>query len=387
MHLVYATYQYFPDSRTNTFQSISTIKEFMNLGYEVDLIYPDRKKLNHNKNINDFYSIDEEFNKIKVKHLSKNPYKKNNLYNRFNYLLSHFIYAYKLKKIISNLIRKDTLIFTRSPFIVYFLRRLDKPIAYEIHQLTKISKFLIKRFMKYSSNVLLIAVSPGISKILQNIDINHNAIEYLETGYDEQLFSKIEKTNIYNDNSENAIKFIYGGSLKIQGSEKGIKNLIKCFHQVCIENSIDNIYFDIYCSNNEEELDLANYLDVNNFSNHIRVHKRISNEKFIQELLQSNIGFIPLPNTDHVNNFSSSMKFFEFVRANLFILGSDVEANKRFQYKKLKLYKHNKDSIKKAILFAIENYDKDRFLVDEKITQYSYSNRIKVIEKRLKLLN
>ena len=83
----------------------------------------------------------------------------------------------------------------------------------------------------------------------------------------------------------------------------------------------------------------------------------------------------------------SSMKFFEFVRANLFILGSDVEANKRFQYKKLKLYKHNKDSIKKAILFAIENYDKDRFLVDEKITQYSYSNRIKVIEKRLKLLN
>ena len=133
MHLVYTTYQYFPDSRTNTFQSISTIKEFINLGYEVDLIYPDRKKLNHNKNINDFYSIDEEFNKIKVKHFSKNPYKKNNLYNRFNYLLNHFIYAYKLKKIISNLIRKDTLIFTRSPFIVYFFRRLDKPIAYEIH--------------------------------------------------------------------------------------------------------------------------------------------------------------------------------------------------------------------------------------------------------------
>ena len=106
--------------------------------------------------------------------------------------------------------------------------------------------------MKYSSNVLLIAVSPGISKILQNIDINHNAIEYLETGYDEQLFSKIEKTNIYNDNSENAIKFIYGGSLKIQGSEKGIKNLIKCFHHVCIENSIDNIYFDIYCSSKKK---------------------------------------------------------------------------------------------------------------------------------------
>ena len=387
MHLIYATYQYFPDSRTNTFQSISTIKEFINLGYEVDLIYPDRKKLNQNEDINDFYNIDEEFNKIKIKHFSKNPYKKVNLYNRFNYLLSHCIYAYKLKKIVPNLIKEDTFIFTRSPFVVYFLRKLDKPVAYEIHQLTKISKFLIKRFMKYSNNVLLIAVSPGIVKILQNIGVNDNAIEYLETGYDEQLFSKIEKINNYNDNSENVIKFIYGGSLKIQGSEKGIKNLIKCFHHVCIENSIDNIYFDIYCSSEEEELNLGKYLDENNFSNHIRVHKRISNINFYRELLQSNIGFIPLPNTDHVNNFSSSMKFFEFVRANLFILGSDVEANKRYHYKKLKLYKENKDSIKKSILFAIENYDNDSSLIDANITQYSYSNRVKVIEKRLKLLN
>ena len=63
MHLIYATYQYFPDSRTNTFQSISTIKEFLNLGYEVDLIYPDRKISNNN--IDKFYNIDKEFNKIK----------------------------------------------------------------------------------------------------------------------------------------------------------------------------------------------------------------------------------------------------------------------------------------------------------------------------------
>ena len=63
MHLIYATYQYFPDTRTNTFQSISTIKEFLNLGYEVDLIYPDRKISNNN--IDNFYNIDKEFNKIK----------------------------------------------------------------------------------------------------------------------------------------------------------------------------------------------------------------------------------------------------------------------------------------------------------------------------------
>ena len=51
MHLIYATYQYFPDFRTNTFQSMSTINEFLKLNYEVDLIYPNRKKQTHNEDI------------------------------------------------------------------------------------------------------------------------------------------------------------------------------------------------------------------------------------------------------------------------------------------------------------------------------------------------
>ena len=387
MHLVYATYQYFPDSRTNTFQSISTIKEYLNLGYEVDLVYPDRKNLKQNENINDFYNIDKEFNKIKIGHLSKNTYSKENLYNKLIYLANHFFYAYKLKNIVLKLTKDDTCIFTRSPFIVYFLRTLNKPIIYEIHQLTKISKFLIKIFMKGSRNILLIAVSPGISKTLNRLEINSDYVEYLETGYDEELFSKIEKTNKGIHKLENRVQFIFGGSSKIQGTEKGIKRLIQCFDEVCNENKLDNIYFDIYCSNDLEKLDLDKFLNTNNFSSQIIVHNRITNYDFIKKLLQSHIGFIPLPNTDHVNNFSSSMKFFEYIRANLFIIGSDVEANKRFDYEKLKLYKENNESIKKSIVFAIENHNMENNLLNEKIINFSYSNRIKIINDRLKSLN
>ena len=81
------------------------------------------------------------------------------------------------------------------------------------------------------------------------------------------------------------------------------------------------------------------------------------------------------------------MKFFEYIRANLFIIGSDVEANKRFDYEKLKLYKENNESIKKSIMFAIENYNMENNLLNEKIIKFSYSNRIKIINDRLKSLN
>ena len=67
MHLIYATYQYFPDTRTNIFNLFQPLKNFKP-GLLVDLIYPDRKISN---NIDNFYNIDKEFNKIKVRHLQK----------------------------------------------------------------------------------------------------------------------------------------------------------------------------------------------------------------------------------------------------------------------------------------------------------------------------
>ena len=71
----------------------------------------------------------------------------------------------------------------------------------------------------------------------------------------------------------------------------------------------------------------------------------------------------------------------------MFIIGSDVEANKRFDYRKLKLYKENNESIKKSIMFAIENHNMENNLLNEKIINFSYSNRIKIINDRLKSLN
>ena len=241
--------------------------------------------------------------------------------------------------------------------------------------------------MKGSRNILLIAVSPGISKTPNRLEINSDYVEYLETGYDEELLSKLKRLIKHQVNWKTEFNLFLAALSKIQGTEKGIKRLIQCFDEVCNENKLDNIYFDIYCSNDLEKLDLDKFLNTNNFSSQIIVHNRITNYDFIKKLLQSHIGFIPLPNTDHVNNFSSSMKFFEYIRANLFIIGSDVEANKRFDYEKLKLYKENNESIKKSIVFAIENHNMENNLLNEKIINFSYSNRIKIINDRLKSLN
>jgi len=387
MHLVYATYQYFPDFRTNTFQSMSTINEFLKLNYEVDLIYPNRKKHNNNEDIKKFYNIKKDFNVTPVSHLSKNTYETSSFFNRIIYLINHSLYAYKLKNTVKNLTKDNSFYFTRSPYIAYSLRKFNKPIVYEIHQLTKMSIFLIKFIFKNYKNILFVPVSPGIEKKLIESGINQNYIECLETGYDEDLFQEIEKNQKFNNIQQNQIRFIYGGSLTIQGVDKGIKNLIECFHDICIEKSLKNVIFDIYCSNFEEKSELSSFIEEKKILRKINIYDRVSHSEFIEEILKSDIGIIPLPDTHHVNYFSSSMKYFEFVRANLFIMCSDVLANKRFAYKKQTLYTPSKESIKEAILTSIENINKFSDIEHDHVLKYSFSSRTNNIIYKLKNLS
>ena len=86
-----------------------------------------------------------------------------------------------------------------------------------------------------------------------------------------------------------------------------------------------------------------------------------------------------MPDTDHTNLFSSSMKFFEYIRAGLLIVCSDVEANRRFNYPVIFHYKENQKSIENAILDAFNNLNESTNFDVSEIIEYSYQNRAKKI--------
>lgn len=380
MHLIYATYQYFPDSRTNTFQTMSTIKEFIKIGYKVDLIFPDRKKIELSKNIHEFYDLSDDLNITKVKHKSKNQLLNNNLYIKVKYLFNHFVFSFKIRKIVKQQLQNQSIIFTRSPFITFTLKKFKVPIVFEVHQFTKISRLLIKLSLNKSKQILFVAVSPGIEDILVSLNVSKSNIEYLETGYNEELFTENEIKKI--DYKDDVIQIIFGGSLTIQGVDKGVSDLIEVFDEISKENISKTLKLKIYCSNEIEKELITDYIFENRIISNIEVNNRIPSLEFARELLISDIGLIPLPNTNHVNLFSSSMKFFEYIRANLFIIGSNVEANKRYEYSRISLYENSKSSIKNCFLYALENYKNFTPLSPEKIKEYSFSNRVnKIINK------
>ena len=77
---------------------------------------------------------------------------------------------------------------------MFFLHQeIFKKIIYEIHQITKIAKFFIWLSNKKNKKIVFVALTPFIKNDLCNLGVNEDNILHLETGYDENLFSEIEK--------------------------------------------------------------------------------------------------------------------------------------------------------------------------------------------------
>ncbi len=380
MQIIYATYQFFPDYRTNTFQSISTINNFIEKNVEVELVYPDRK--NTNKNIEEFYEIQNEFKITKIKHSKQFEYKNQTFLNKIIYIFNHLLFANRVKSYLKKY-KNNYVLFTRSAYVLFSSRNVSNKIVYEIHQITRISKLFIRFSIAKNKKIIFVALTPYIQKVIQDLGVEKNNIIYLETGYDESLFSEIEKQK-YKRNNE-ITRFIFGGSLEISGHSKELEKIILAFDDLIKENKLVDVSLSIYCSNLDEKQLLDKFIKNNNVNHCIQIYNRVSSKDFYYELFTSHVGLIPLPDSPHVQKFSSSMKFFEYVRSGLVILCSNVEPNKRFDYKNSVFIENNTKSIKEGILESVAVSNDTSFDL-EKIKEYSYEKRIQKIINKINYL-
>ena len=97
-NLNYVTYQTFPAFTANSIQTISNIKYFIKNDVNISLYFPLREQ-SSTKDVNklkDFYSINEDFEAIGIKH--NLPFGKIKTFSRIWFLISHFVWSYKTVK-------------------------------------------------------------------------------------------------------------------------------------------------------------------------------------------------------------------------------------------------------------------------------------------------
>ena len=358
LNLVYITYQYFPDETANSIQSISTIKYFIRNGFKVKLIFPNRKKKVFTANdIKDFYDIKENFD-IEIKN-HRFPFGKVNFLNKYFFYLSHFLWSFVNTFLIKE--KNETIFFTRSDWVFFFLSMKNIPVIFECHQYTRTRNFVISR-MKNKKRSYIIFTSPLLkSKFKLKSDHQNNII--LHNGFDSDYFMHINK--------KEPKKVVFVGNLTRFNKSRGIDFLINSFES----SELENFKLFLIGGPKSESDRIKKHIDEKGVNN-IFVKGYLNHMESIEEMKTSEIGILINNDDDHSKFYTSPLKYFEYMAANLKVIAVNYPSHRNLPESENIVY-FEKDDTTDFINSILNSTKKD--YIHKDLNEFTLDKRIKKI--------
>ena len=366
--IIYLTYQSFPSETANSLQTITNILEMAKQGNDIELIFPDREK-NSSDNINklkNFYNFDFD---LKVRKLPHNlPFGKSKRYDKLTFHISHFLWAKKAINQIEN-IDSFTTFITRSDWVFYFLSKNGFKVIFECHKPSKLRNIILRRSLK-KMNSKIIFLNKNLYEVHKKYITYKSNATILSSGYRDDLFNeKVKKISN---------QVIFAGQLLRFGTSRNIDFLISCFE----DEKLKNFELKIVGGPNEY-IKLLKSERNKPIPENVHFLGRLNHKDTIKIMLESEIGILINNENNHSKEFTSPLKYFEYLAANLKILAVNFESHKILPFSENILFFEN-DQIDSFISSLLNS--KKTTPVDKKYyNEFSLSERAKKIIKFARL--
>ncbi len=361
--LVYITYQTFPADTANSLQTISNIKYFIKNQIEVDLFFPLRNLDSTDKieTLQKFYDFKETFKCVGVKH--PYPHGKIQTFKALSFHLSHFLWAKRITKDLASVYDKNTQFLTRSDWVAYFLAKKNLKVAFECHQTSKVRNYVIKKIKNYE-NVKLIFLNENLSKFYKNPEnslVAHN-------GVDSEIFGT--NTKVKNKNS-----IVFVGNLSRFNKSRGLESFIEFFSS----KDLSGIFsLDIVGGPETQAKRLKKIIEENNLNSSIKVHGRLDRKTSIEVIQKSYFGLlINSKDNSHSYNFTSPLKYFEYLYGNLNVIAVDFPSHRSLPYSdRISFYDLDNE---KSFINALKNAQNIKPLSDKERNSITLDTRVNKI--------
>ena len=363
--LMYITYQNFPDYTANSLQTISNINKLVELGVEIDLIFPLRKKDSSDNliELQDFYFVKNNFTPIGIKH--NYPFGKISFFNKFFFHVSHFLWSKSVFKKYKNQL-KDSIIFTRSDWIFYFCSKNKFNVTFECHSLTKLRKYIIKRSISNKNSKIvflhdsLLADAFVKKDFLQRVKVIHN-------GFDEDYFYEEPNKEKFTE------KLIFNGNITRHGKLRNFEYIFDALNS----KELSTKTLEIYGANEKESEYLNSIIQSKNVSN-VKIFPYLKRNDIAKKIRDSDIGLL-INNSDdhHAKYYSSPLKYFEYLGSGLNVLAVNLPAHENLPFSEhISFFEEDDiDSFIKAVI-EIKNFPSEEKI---RLEEFSSTNRAKSI--------
>tara|TARA_X000000368_G_scaffold410187_1_gene393277 strand:- start:555 stop:1700 length:1146 start_codon:yes stop_codon:yes gene_type:complete len=316
--LIYLTYQTFPSEAANTIQTIDNVKYFNKKNYKVKLIFPLRSKTSTDNVslLKKYYGFDDEIIFEGVKH--NLPFGKLKFFEKYLFLISHYLWSRKISKNFSVKNNKEVQFFTRSDWIFYYLSRKGLNIIFECHQLSKTRKWVLRNSIHEAGAKVIflnknLLFDSGIDK-----DLYSEKIEVIPNGVDEGLFSKINNKKDY--------EIVFSGNLKRFDEGRGLEFVINAFSN---KNMPKEYTLKVIGGPASEVNKLKEYASKLGLNNKIEFLDRLDRNSTISNIEKASIGLLINSSENlHSVKYSSPLKYFEYMYAGLKIIAINFPSHK-----------------------------------------------------------
>ena len=364
--LYYVTYQAFPGDTANSIQTISNLKYLSKNNVDATLFFPLRETESSDdlNIINEKYSTNVDFKIIGTQH--NLPFGKFKFFNSFFFIISHYLWS---KKTINNLLKEYPLpdvFITRSDWVFYFLSKSGHNVIFEYHQNSKLRSYLTKKSIK-NKDSKIIFLNNNLYQDFSNKSALGERYEILQNGVDLEKFKYKVKKN------KNEIIFV--GSLKRFNKSRNIEFIIESLKKLNL-----NYVFKIVGASKKEITSLKKLIKNCDIEKNIIFYNRLSHEETIKHLAGAEIGIlINSESSNHSIKYTSPIKYFEYLAAELKILAVDFDSHRKLPFNENIIFFKNGDF--NSFKLGLENINRTQHIERKLLDKISLDERAKNIIK------
>jgi len=335
--LNYITYQTFPANTANSLQTAKQLDALVKRGLEVNLIFPLREKTSSDKLI-DYkkkYSVSENISLQGTGH--PYPFGKLKIIEPLLYHISQFLWARKVTKSYKYEDEKNDFFMTRSDWILYFLAKKNLNIIFECHQYSKLRNWIFSK-VGTKNNVKVVFLN---KYIYESFDATINNKLLLHSSVDLSEFP--EKINHLNKKK----KVIFLGNLLRFGKSRGIDSLINSFNDETLGE------YELIIAGGPDKV--ADELRSINTQSNIKILGAIERKDIIKHLCEAEVGILMNSNDTHSQQYTSPLKYFEYLASELKIVGTNFPSHKELPYSEhIEFFEFGNDnSLKEALKASV----------------------------------
>ena len=368
-NLIYLTYQTFPAPTANTIQTIDNVKYLFNKGYKVKVVFPMRSRLSSDKSedLKNYYEFNEEIEFKGLEH--KLPFGKYKIFEKYFFIISHYLWAKKTCKQFTFTKYKNTQFFTRSDWIFFFLSRKNLKVLFECHQLSKTRKWVLKKTIAYpKSKVIFLNENLKLDSGIDNKKFLEKT-EVIQNGVDSKLFNFPK--------NKNPNQIVFTGNLKRFNDDRGLNFIIDSFKN---KNMPDQYSLLIIGGPVDEVQKMRNYVSKEGLDHKINIIDRLDRSKVISTIEKAGIGLlVNSSNNSHSTNYTSPLKYFEFLYAGLKIVAVDFPSHRSLPFsEKIYFFRENHTE---SFINALNNSSTFRELEKNILDPITLTSRINKIDE------